>query len=415
MNDTEAADRTLVRSGSSFRLRPAEETLRIARAAMPTLGISRVTDITRMDRLGLPVYASVRPRAALLQVHAGKGLRPAEAEVGALMEAIEFAVAEPGHRSWACIERPVAAIATQLGDDLRFADLVPKWRLSIADDELVEAVACEDVGRGRAVLLPAELVFLPCEPRQGRALFGWTGNGLASGNSLDEATLHGLFEVLERDALAMSRIDNASRWVEPSSLPEPFAGLAVRWRALGIELVVRFVDNAFGLPCFEAFVHEPSSADIGLARGSGLHADRHIALSRAVCEAAQSRLSGIHGGREDLVGFYAKYRDKTPQARRAAERKVLDEVFDRARPIEWPSIPHGPAIGDDIGSVLDATVDRLRDRGFPAVFRHRFASAVDGLAVVKVVVPRCEEIEHDTERVGPRLLARIVENAKTRD
>jgi len=61
---------------------------------MAGLGISRVTDITRLDRLGLSVHASVRPRGRSLCVHAGKGMRPEESRVGALMEAVELALAE---------------------------------------------------------------------------------------------------------------------------------------------------------------------------------------------------------------------------------------------------------------------------------------------------------------------------------
>src|ERR1700690_4612844 len=83
---------------SSLRTTPPQVTLARARARAPALGISRVTDITRLDRVGIPVYASIRPSAlpGSLCVNAGKGLRPIEAEVGAYMEAIEFALAEVG-------------------------------------------------------------------------------------------------------------------------------------------------------------------------------------------------------------------------------------------------------------------------------------------------------------------------------
>jgi ribosomal protein S12 methylthiotransferase accessory factor len=83
---------------SSLRSAEPETTLARARRRAGPLGITRVTDITRLDRAGIPVYASIRPGAAAgsLCVNAGKGLRPIEAEVGAYMEAIEFALAEPG-------------------------------------------------------------------------------------------------------------------------------------------------------------------------------------------------------------------------------------------------------------------------------------------------------------------------------
>ena len=100
-------------------------------------------------------------------------------------------------------------------------------------------------------------------------LFGSTTNGLASGNSLVEATLHGLLEVLERDALSMNRPRDASRPLDNRRLPEPFRTLASAWRGLGVELAVRAVPNAWALPCFEAFVHEPASTNVNLAGGSG--------------------------------------------------------------------------------------------------------------------------------------------------
>src|SRR5579872_5458480 len=83
---------------SSLRARPPAATLELARKRARELGITRVTDITRLDRVGIPVYASIRPAATegSLCVNAGKGLHPIEAEVGAYMEAIEFALAEPG-------------------------------------------------------------------------------------------------------------------------------------------------------------------------------------------------------------------------------------------------------------------------------------------------------------------------------
>jgi ribosomal protein S12 methylthiotransferase accessory factor len=85
------------RLSSSLRRRSAEETLRIiANDIAPQLGITRVTDTTWLDRIGIPVFASIRPDAlkGSLCVNAGKGLRSVEAKIGAYMEAIEFSLAQ---------------------------------------------------------------------------------------------------------------------------------------------------------------------------------------------------------------------------------------------------------------------------------------------------------------------------------
>ena len=66
----------LHRLSSSLRICPLEETLRKAAPFAAALGVSRVTEITWLDRVGVPVCASVRPAAqpGSLCVNAGKGL-----------------------------------------------------------------------------------------------------------------------------------------------------------------------------------------------------------------------------------------------------------------------------------------------------------------------------------------------------
>jgi len=400
-----------VQLGSSLRECAAADTLARALPLMPALGISRVSDITRMDRLGLPVYASIRPWGRALCVHAGKGVRPAEAEVGALMEAVEFAAAEPARSAWARATPSVAELVSQLPAGLRLVDFAPLYGRRVEATQQVGSVACEWLGHTRPVLVPAELVFVPCtEPGQA-PLFGWSSNGLASGNSVAEATLHALLEVLERDTLAMNRAADVSAAVDVATLPEPFCSLAAQWRALGIELGVRWLPNDLGLPCFAAWLHEPDNGNVNLAGGSGLHLQAPIALARAVCEAAQSRLSLIHGGRDDITGFYEKYRLQPATERRSMESEVLARIFGRSRTRAWPDLPPGWAPAGPLPAVLDGLLSRLRDSGFDTVFRHRFDVALNGLSVVKVIVPRCENTEHGSRRVGPRLLAHAVAHA----
>ena len=111
---------------SSLRCRPPAETQNLAQRLMPALGISRVADITRMDRLGLPVYASIRPRGLALCVNAGKGLSPLDAQVGALMEAIEFTVAEPARSVWRSRHWRLADLEAEWADELSLIGLAPR-------------------------------------------------------------------------------------------------------------------------------------------------------------------------------------------------------------------------------------------------------------------------------------------------
>ena len=408
---TPARSKPRLRLNSSFRVESPEKTLALAKALALKFGISRVSEVTRMDRLGLPVFCSIRPRGQTLRVHAGKGLSPDEARVGAWMEALEYAVAEPANSAWTMRPVTAAELAVQLGPGARLIDLVPALGVVVAEDRRIEAVECEELRSGRKVMLPAEVVFVPFEPSDAASLFGWTSNGLASGNSLEEATLHALLEVLERDAVSMNKPADASQWVDPGSLPQPLADFASTWRALGIALAVRHVPNEFALPCFEACLHEPESGSVDLAGGWGLHPDRGIALTRAVCEAAQSRLSHIHGGREDITGFYATHTEWKASTRKERQGRLVSRMFDERRRIEFDAVPHDPCEGASLPEVLDRVLDLLAGAGFATVYRHRFAAELGNLHVVKVVVPKCEQFEPDSRRIGPRLLARIIGNA----
>jgi len=371
---------------------------------MPTLGISRVTDITRMDRLGLPVFASIRPRGLALCVNAGKGATPLEAEVGALMEAVEFAAAEPGRSAWQGRTWRLSDLQAEWASDLRLSWLAPRIGQPPAAEHPTETVRCEDLGGGRAMWLPAELIFMPFGNGESRLLFGWSSNGLASGNTLAEATLHAVLEVLERDAMALNMVRDESFWLPTEELPPHLQQQVADWQQRGFDLALRYVPNAFGLPCFQVLLHEGDDAVVSLANGTGMHFEPGIALARALYEAAQSRLSHIHGGRDDVTHFYATHGD-VHRATPAHETLAYREAFDTARRITWAELPSLPCHEQPLEALLDGLIARLLALGFRQVFRHRFDLDLAGLHVVKVVIPGCEAIDRQLERMGPRLYA----------
>lgn len=385
--------------GSSLRSRAAADTVRSARALAGALGISRVTCITRLDRLGVPVYTSVRPRGRVLRVHAGKGVRDIEAEAGALMEALEFAVAEAAAQAHPHESVPIAQWTAQFGGALRLLDFAPRLGQRTDPSDALPVVRCEQLGSAASALLPRELVMLDPSPPS-TPLFGVNTNGLASGNSVDEATLHGLLEVLERDATTLNAARDASAWVDAASLPAPFGRWARAWTADGVELLLRQVPSAVGLPCFAAYLHEADS-DVSLTEGAGLHVDARIALARAICEAAQSRLSFIHGGRDDIGYFYASRRNAGYDEWRRQQAARLAALRDRRR----VATPPGAARTVSLERALQDVLQRLAAAGLGPVFRFVFPSPGERLQVVRVVVARCESFASGHSRMGPRLLA----------
>ena len=396
-----------LRQSSSLRCRDPRETYEVAAPLMSAFGISRVTDITRMDRLGLPVFVGVRPRSLTVHVHAGKGVHAAEARIGALMEALELAVAEPSGSRWTPHSTTAIDLIEGWSGRLELEDLALSLDARPAPEHVVVAVPCEQLGHAAPIHLPADLVFLPFEQPDGARMFGCTSTGLASGNTLEEATLHALLEVLERDAVAMNTVRDASCRIEPDELPAPFAAMARAWSELGVALAVRFIPNEFDLPCFQACLYEAESDTVNLAGGFGLHLDRDVAVARAICEAAQSRLGHIHGGRADVPDFYARCAPENRAARRVADAEAVAAHFDASRRIAFADVSQMRCGDRGVAELLDAVLARLRERGFGTVLRHRFAADLRGLHVVKVLVPRCEDFEPHFRRMGPRLKARV--------
>ncbi len=75
--------------GGTIRVRDAASTLAWIRPLLPQFGITRVANITGLDRIGIPVWTCIRPNGRSLSVSQGKGLTPELAQVSAVMESIE--------------------------------------------------------------------------------------------------------------------------------------------------------------------------------------------------------------------------------------------------------------------------------------------------------------------------------------
>ena len=88
--------------GTSHRVVPPEETLRRFSPKLSVAGVTRIADITGLDRVGIPVFSAIRPSASqgAVSVHSGKGTTAVEAKVSAMMESFERYSAEMHPKIW---------------------------------------------------------------------------------------------------------------------------------------------------------------------------------------------------------------------------------------------------------------------------------------------------------------------------
>lgn len=393
---------------SSLRVAPPERTLAAAEKRALELGITRVTDITRLDRIGIPVYASIRPsaRPGSICVNAGKGQRPIEAEVGAYMEAIEYALAEPGASGLETVKVKARDILDGARRHDAVLDLCPRLGTRIRLDEAVTCIEMRDVVTGRAALVPAELVFFPFSPSgRERVLFGSDTNGLASGNSVQEATVHALTECVERDIRSFEALRDTSVLVELDSIRGSEQGLVDAIRDAGLRLFVRSVKNPFGLAYFSATLIDPESRNpFFINAGFGCHPHRSVALVRAICEAAQSRLSFIHGGRDDLEHWYAFYSGWSEKRKRAHNIRVTATVSKgQDSAVRLADVADSSGECTSVARCEELLIDRLSAAGFTRLLRANLCRPSDDLQVVRLVVPGLECLNEKSHRIGKRL------------
>lgn len=289
----------------THRTRHPEETWSIIAPHLKAFGISRVADVTGLDTLGIPVAMAIRPLAKMLSVSQGKGQTYLLAKVSAVMESIEFWHAEYAYPP--VTHRQVPAAALELTYGLDEVTTKPSLLTNATPLDWVNAIGMTG---GRTIPVPMDLVCFTVPHQESWKPPGlWpSSNGLASGNCLPEAALHALYEVIERDALSRQALHAPQNYVDLDSIESPTcADMIQRILDTGATLLVTHLPNRFGVPCFGAQLWSQDFPVTTLGWGAHLAAD--IAVSRAITEAAQSRLTAITGSRDDLppVYDYAKH------------------------------------------------------------------------------------------------------------
>ncbi|MEU3650009.1 YcaO-like family protein [Lentzea sp. NPDC034063] len=283
----------------THRIRRPEDTWRIIEPHLRDFGITRVADVTGLDTLGIPVTMAVRPRAKSLSVSQGKGQTLLLARVSAAMESIELWHAEHVKLDRCHVNAPSRAVDLPY----RIEDLVTATGGLASDLMPLDWVAATGMISGLRIPVPDELVRWSTDRGWRPRGLEWSTNGLASGNSVQEAALHALFEIVERDAISRNGEPGELTYVDPASVDDELCSrLIEKVRAADARVDLSHLPSRFGVPCFGARIWSPDFPVMSL--GWGAHPAPEIALSRAITEAAQSRLGGIAGTRDDLPAIY---------------------------------------------------------------------------------------------------------------
>lgn len=322
------------------RVIPVENTLSHILELSKKIGLTRIADITYMDKLYIPNYSCVLPGTEdYIWVYSGKGPTKKHAKVSAIMESIERYSSLPTNYT----RKFITGTFNELKESYNLLhpdDLVEPLTFDFQNDMLMDYVEGYDIINKENILVPAALALFRYTPNSlslNPFAFHHT-NGLASGNVFEEAVCHALCEVIERDAISLAQLRASAipfhilskihhnlriqgyhinsiskeQFIDDNSLYQdvkiceednfqPVTNLIKKFKKFNIRLIIKDITTDIKIPTFNAACVEWISHDYGyLAEGHGTHPDKRIAILRAITEVSQTRAANIQGARDDL-------------------------------------------------------------------------------------------------------------------
>jgi ribosomal protein S12 methylthiotransferase accessory factor YcaO len=390
---TKESTEGLSRSGPSPNLRRWTSREAIARV-YPFREILGVRNVERKTSALAPAVHSAIvhcSRGECSTRHLGRGRTAADAEAGALMEALE---------QYSAAEVSEPTVVSSLGDiRMRYEAIDPASlvapRIDRSHDGIFEWLIGKDLLSGGDVAIPREAIICPPSTAP-RATFISSSNGLAAGGSLAEAAFYALAEVLERHAvgifraamhigprvrevacrlgLRMGSVDQPPHCyplISTQTLPVAARVLGEELRVAGVKVTCRDLSGVTGVATFECTLWTGAASREEICFGTSAHLDSETALLQALLEALEVRACTTGNQRPGDATWF--------------NRAVL---YDTGPEHDFAQVPSVWCCQWD--SCLDQLVESARKAGFTQLASYDVSHPAIGIPVVRVVVPGAE-------------------------
>lgn len=413
------------------RVIPVEETLLRVSEISKEIGLTRIADITYMDKLYIPNYSCVLPGTEdYIWVYSGKGPTKQHAKVSAIMESIERYSSLPTYYHSKFISGTFNELK-QSYNILHPDEVIEPLTFDFQNDMLMDYVKGYDIINKEDILVPAALAlfrFTPHSPSVNPFAFHHT-NGLASGNVFEEAVCHALCEVIERDAISLAQLrasaipfhilysiynkfklqgyhldaftkqdfkDDNSLYHDVLISEEvfsPISKLIKKFKKFNIDLIIKDITTDIKIPTFNVACVEWISHDYGyLAEGHGTHPDKRIALLRAITEVSQTRAANIQGARDDLRKI--KYNDKNTDDKNAWQFMSSHKTIKFSDIITYQN--------DDILDDINLIIKFFKEIGLNKAIIVNLTNPKIKIPVVRAIVPGLETFKISKSVMGFR-------------
>jgi ribosomal protein S12 methylthiotransferase accessory factor len=362
-------------------------------------GVTRVTEITHLDRVGIPVYSAIRPSAqdGAVSIYAGKGATTEQAKASAMMEAFERYSAEKQDIDQ---NKIIKGTFNEMENALKPSSLILPRRLQKNPEETrLEWIESINIKTEEKILIPANAVYHPYQTDEESHIFKSNTNGLASGNIIEEAVFHGMTEVIERDAWSLfetykKRVEINASQSDNSIITD----ILKRFHDVGIDIKLIDLTADISVHTVAAVADDTVLKDPALlTMGVGTHLDPEIAVIRALTEVAQSRATQIHGTREDTVR--ATFMRKAGYERM---KRINSHWFgETEQSINIKSMKN--RCSSSFKKDIEITIKQLQKCGIEDVLFVDLTRKEVEIPVARIIIPGLEVMAIDPDRVGDRV------------
>lgn len=354
------------------RRESAEQLNRLSRDELfERFAITRVSDVTGMDFIGVPVYCACRPNAKRIAVSAGKSINKAMARAGAIAEGIEFHLFENPFGPWGVAPFEPGPLDMPTRKDSTWNKEIP-----IAQDEVIH------FDTGKRCFYPSDLVWITSRLKDEPKFFMGTTNGCATGGTFEDALVQGIVELVERDAVTLRQIAVDQGTDPPRVNPDSFTGnlktIYDACEAAGSTIYLFYCTIDISLPVFWSVLVDREHG-LGRFAGYGCHVNSHVAAERAMLEAVQSRAVLVSGARDDIMRRDFEYNQASDTKTAVAKLNSLTPTVDmqEAPPNDFTTLEE-----------LEAVLTALGEWKQKLFFKH---INVGDLWAVKAIIPGLEQ------------------------
>ena len=388
----------------THRVIAPSKTIEINENKLKVAGITRIADITDLDRIGLPIYTAIRPTAedGAVSIYGGKGITKDHAKASAMMEGFERYSAERQDSD----ETIIASLSEieEFGEyiDPKSLNLPKEFEKKDISDLSLEWSKSIDLISNREYYIPTNAIYHPYISKDdSQSLFKSNTNGLASGNILEEAILHGIFEIIERDAWSIFELTHKNyAQIDISSIEnEIIIDIIEKFESEGIKIKLMDFTADIKIPTIAASADDTITKDAGLLTlGMGTHLDPEVAILRALTEVAQSRATQINGAREDTVRA-----DFAREAGYERMKRINKFYFrDEEEKIKLSDIENKST--SSITKDIEIVKNELMDNDIDKILYVDLTRPELDVSVVRVIIPEMELFALDPSRAGYRFL-----------